>query len=82
MYFFCQANNYNFPTIISPCDFPISQVMDFVFVVAMGLELGLKVLAEGMLFTPKALIRDLSGMLDIFIFVVSLIWVCWMPQVK
>ncbi len=56
--------------------------MDFVFVVAMGLELGLKVLAEGMLFTPKALIRDLSGMLDIFIFVVSLIWVCWMPQVK
>ena len=56
--------------------------MDFVFVVAMGLELGLKVLAEGMLFTPKALIRDLSGMLDIFIFVVSLIWVCWMPQVS
>ncbi len=52
------------------------------FVVAMGLELGLKVLAEGMLFTPKALIRDLSGMLDIFIFVVSLIWVCWMPQVS
>ncbi len=33
-----------------------------------------------MLFTPKALIRDLSGMLDIFIFFVSLIWVCWMPQ--
>ncbi len=56
------------------------QITDYVFVIAMGMELGLKVLAEGMLFTPKALIRDLSGMLDIFIFIVSLIWVCWMPQ--
>ena len=46
----------------------------------MGLELGLKVLAEGMFFTPKALIKDISGMLDIFIFVVSLVWVCWMPR--
>ncbi len=53
--------------------------MDYVFVIAMGMELGLKVLAEGMFFTPKALIKDLSGMLDIFIFFVSLIWVCWMP---
>ena len=39
-----------------------------------------KVLAEGLLFTPKALVRDVSGMLDIFIFAVSLVWVFWMPS--
>ena len=39
-----------------------------------------QVLAEGLLFTPKALIRDVSGMLDIFIFAVSLVWVFWMPS--
>ena len=35
---------------------------------------------SGMLFTPKALIRDVSGFIDIFIFMVSLIWLCWMPE--
>ena len=39
-----------------------------------------QVLAEGLLFTPKALVRDVSGMLDIFIFAVSLVWVFWMPS--
>ena len=46
----------------------------------MGCEITLKVLAEGLLFTPKALIKDISGVLDIFIFAVSLIWLCWMPK--
>ena len=45
----------------------------------MGCEITLKVLAEGLLFTPKALVKDISGVLDIFIFGVSLIWLCWMP---
>ena len=40
----------------------------------------LKVLAEGLLFTPKALVKDVSGFLDITIFIVSLIWACWMPK--
>ena len=39
-----------------------------------------QVLAEGMFFTPKALIKDLAGVMDIFIFAVSLLWICWMPQ--
>ena len=56
------------------------QITDYIFVIAMGCEISLKVLAEGLLFTPKALIKDISGVLDIFIFVVSLIWVCWMPK--
>ena len=29
--------------------------------------------------TVAALIRDVSGVLDISIFFVSLVWVCWMP---
>ncbi len=61
-------------------DNSILQIMDYGFVVAMGAELTLKVLAEGLLFTPKALIRDVSGMLDVSIFIVSLIWACWMPK--
>ena len=56
------------------------QVTDYIFVIAMGCEITLKVLAEGLLFTPKALIKDISGVLDIFIFAVSLIWLCWMPK--
>ena len=55
------------------------QVTDYIFVIAMGCEITLKVLAEGLLFTPKALVKDISGVLDIFIFGVSLIWLCWMP---
>lgn len=36
----------------------------------MSLELGLKILADGLLFTPKALIRDMAGILDLFIYMV------------
>lgn len=56
------------------------QIMDYAFVIAMGSELMLKILAEGLLFTPKAVVKDVSGFLDVSIFIVSLIWVCWMPQ--
>ena len=56
------------------------QIMDYAFVIAMGAEIWLKVLAEGLLFTPKALVKDVSGFLDITMFIVSLIWICWMPK--
>ena len=36
----------------------------------MSVELALKVLADGLLFTPKSLIRDIGGLLDLFIYVV------------
>ena len=38
------------------------------FVVCMSLELTLKILADGLLFTPKALIKDMAGILDLFIY--------------
>ena len=62
-------------------DHRILQVMDYVFVIGMGAEIWLRVLAEGLLFTPKAVVKDTAGILDISMFIVSLIWVCWMPKV-
>ncbi|XP_018021672.1 sodium leak channel NALCN-like, partial [Hyalella azteca] len=44
------------------------QVAEYLFVVFMSLELTLKILADGLLFTPKALIRDMAGVLDLFIY--------------
>ncbi|XP_078664203.1 sodium leak channel NALCN-like isoform X2 [Branchiostoma floridae x Branchiostoma belcheri] len=54
-------------------------VAEYTFVTAMSVELSLKILADGMFFTPKALIRDFGGVLDIFIYLVSLILLCWLP---
>ncbi len=36
-------------------DHSILQVMDYAFVIAMGAEIWLRVLAEGLLFTPKVI---------------------------
>lgn len=49
-----------------------NQIAEYAFVVFMSLELGLKILADGLLFTPKALIRDMAGVLDLFIYTVLL----------
>jgi hypothetical protein len=46
----------------------------------MSVELTLKVFAHGLVFTPKALIGNFSGILDLFIFLVSLIFLCWLPR--
>ena len=59
---------------------PFLRVSDYLFVCAMACELGVKLLAEGLVFTPKALLRDMSGILDVMIFCVSLAWLCWMPR--
>ena len=48
------------------------QIAEFGFVVFMSLELGLKILADGLFFTPKALFKDAAGILDIFTFSVSI----------
>lgn len=47
------------------------QIAEFGFVVFMSLELGLKILADGLFFTPKALFKDAAGILDLFTFAVS-----------
>ncbi|XP_071451143.1 sodium leak channel NALCN [Hetaerina americana] len=53
---------------------------EYLFVAAMSLELALKILADGLFFTPKAYIKDVAAVLDVFIYVVSLVFLCWMPR--
>ncbi|GFR30119.1 sodium leak channel non-selective protein [Trichonephila clavata] len=48
------------------------QVAEYIFVTAMSLEIILKTLADGLFFTPKALIKDAAGVMDFFIFA----WSC------
>ncbi|CAG0914974.1 unnamed protein product [Notodromas monacha] len=59
---------------------PSLQVAEYAYVVFTSVELVLKILADGLFFTPKALIRDFGGILDIFIYVVSLTFIIWQPR--
>jgi hypothetical protein len=56
------------------------QIAEYTYVVFTSVELFLKILADGLFFTPKALIRDFGGILDIFIYVVSLTFIIWQPR--
>jgi hypothetical protein len=49
------------------------QIAEYGFVTLMSIELGMKVLADGLVFTPNALLKDAAGILDLFIYIVSII---------
>ncbi|PAA57585.1 hypothetical protein BOX15_Mlig029264g3 [Macrostomum lignano] len=55
---------------------------EYIFFVAMTTELTLKVVANGFFFTPMALVRDFDGVLDLFIYATSLLYMCYMLHVK
>lgn len=59
---------------------PALQVGEYVFIVSMAVELSLKTLANGLVFTPKALLSTVAGLMDSFIFITSLVFALWMPQ--
>uniref|UniRef100_A0A3Q3A3Q0 Sodium leak channel NALCN n=1 Tax=Kryptolebias marmoratus TaxID=37003 RepID=A0A3Q3A3Q0_KRYMA len=59
---------------------PTLQIGEYVFVIFMSIELNLKIMADGLFFTPTAIIRDFGGVMDIFIYLVSLIFLCWLPH--
>ena len=44
------------------------QIAEYAFVICMTIEMTLKVLAHGLFFTPKAVVNDFSGVLDLFIY--------------
>jgi hypothetical protein len=50
---------------------PALQVAEYGSVIFMSLELALKILADGLFFTPKAYIKDVASVLDVLIYVVS-----------
>jgi hypothetical protein len=56
------------------------QIAEYTFVIFMSLELALKILADGLFFTPKAYIKDVAAILDVFIYVVSLSFLVWLPK--
>ncbi|XP_026812191.1 sodium leak channel non-selective protein [Rhopalosiphum maidis] len=58
---------------------PALQIAEYVFVCFMSMELALKILADGVFFTPKAYMKDVAAILDIFVYVTSLVFLCWMP---
>ncbi|KAL7983884.1 hypothetical protein Chor_000760 [Crotalus horridus] len=47
---------------------PTLQIAEYVFVIFMSIELNLKIMADGLFFTPTAVIRDFGGVMDIFIY--------------
>ncbi|VDP08165.1 unnamed protein product [Soboliphyme baturini] len=56
------------------------QIAEYWFVITMTFELVVKVLANGLFFTPKALIHDFGGVLSVFIYTTSVIFLVWMPK--
>lgn len=47
------------------------QIAEYMFVIFMSIEMNLKVMANGLFFTPQAVVRDIGGVLDLFIYAVS-----------
>lgn len=45
--------------------------MDYIFVLAMSFELAVKIISNGLFFTPKAVVRDVGGVMTMFIYFVS-----------
>lgn len=48
------------------------QIAEYGFVIFMSLELALKILSDGLFFTPKAYLKDAAAVLDVFIYIVSI----------
>uniref|UniRef100_A0A915EF33 Ion transport domain-containing protein n=1 Tax=Ditylenchus dipsaci TaxID=166011 RepID=A0A915EF33_9BILA len=55
------------------------QICEYIFVLAMTFELAFKVVANGLFFTPKAVVRDVGGVMTIFIYITSFWFLLWMP---
>lgn len=54
---------------------------EYLFVVSTSLELVIRVLADGLLFTPNAVISNFGDIIDISIYLIGFIYVCWSPKV-
>ena len=47
---------------------------------AISIELALKIIAHGLFFTPNAVVRDVGGFATLFIYGSSLWYLIWMPE--
>eukprot|EP00794_Sanderia_malayensis_P007702 gene7702-8539_t len=53
---------------------------EIIFVATTTIEIGLKMLADGLFLTPTALVRDFVGVLHVFIYIVGLVYVLYRPD--
>ncbi|KAI6241045.1 Sodium leak channel non-selective protein [Aphelenchoides fujianensis] len=56
------------------------QIAEYAFVIAMTFELAVKIVANGLFFTPKAVVRDVGGVMTLFIYITSVSYLLWMPK--
>ncbi|KAK2154832.1 hypothetical protein LSH36_256g04076 [Paralvinella palmiformis] len=59
---------------------PELKIAEYAFVIFMSIEMMLKISANGLFFTPQAMVRDFAGILDLFIYAISVIFLCWLPE--
>ncbi|PAV58369.1 hypothetical protein WR25_23917 isoform A [Diploscapter pachys] len=59
---------------------PYLQIAEYLFVIAMTFELTVKVLANGFIFTPNAVVKDVGDFMTLFIYVTSVAYLLWMPR--
>nr|XP_027195093.1 sodium leak channel non-selective protein-like isoform X2 [Dermatophagoides pteronyssinus] len=59
---------------------PILVIAEYTFVFAMAIELLLKTLAYGLLFTPNAYLANVAGVMDFLIFGISVLFLCLLPE--
>ncbi|KAA3682360.1 sodium leak channel non-selective protein [Paragonimus westermani] len=57
-------------------------ICEYIFFVTMTIEMALKIFANGLLFTPNALLKDFGGFLDFFNYIISLIFVSYMMRAE
>ncbi|CAJ0929068.1 unnamed protein product, partial [Mesorhabditis belari] len=56
------------------------QIADYLFVLCMTFELIVKIISNGLFFTPHAVVRDVGGVMTMFIYFTSVIFLFWMPE--
>uniref|UniRef100_A0A7E4UYD6 Sodium leak channel NALCN n=1 Tax=Panagrellus redivivus TaxID=6233 RepID=A0A7E4UYD6_PANRE len=56
------------------------QIPDYIFVLCMTFELFIKTIANGLFFTPDAVVRDIGGVMTLFIYATSVIFLILMPK--
>ncbi|KAK6022027.1 transporter, cation channel family protein [Ostertagia ostertagi] len=75
-----------FPVLSTPCLFKHEfnvcsfQITEYLYVVSMTFELMVKVIANGLFFTPKAVVKDVGDIMTFFIYFTSVIYLLWMPS--
>ena len=62
-------------------DDPVLEFFEYLFVVSTSLELVIRVLADGLMFTPNAVIRSFGDVMDIFIYLIGFIYVSSSPTI-